>query len=73
MSWLTEPIAEGRARVIGTTVKEHAGRWWVSFQIEIDRSEVNERRTVSAGRIDVRGRPRVEDVRDGRGRRRHRH
>ncbi len=46
MSWLTEPIAEGRARVIGTTVKEQAGRWWVSFQIEIDRSDVNERRTV---------------------------
>ncbi|WP_229690742.1 RNA-guided endonuclease InsQ/TnpB family protein, partial [Sphaerisporangium melleum] len=47
MSWLTDRIADGRARVIGSTVREQAGRWWVSFQLEIDRADVNERRTVS--------------------------
>ncbi|GII68405.1 transposase [Sphaerisporangium melleum] len=47
MSWLTGRITDGRARVIGSTVREQAGRWWVSFQLEIDRSEVNERRAVS--------------------------
>lgn len=49
MSWLTERLADGRARVIGSTVKESAGRWWVSFQIEIDRSGINQRRAVSGG------------------------
>lgn len=49
MSWLTDRIADGRARVIGSTVRELAGRWWVSFQIEIDRSDVNERRSVLSG------------------------
>lgn len=47
MSWLTDRIDDGRARVIGSTVKESAGRWWVSFQIEIDRSGINQRRAVS--------------------------
>jgi putative transposase len=46
MSWLTERIADGRARVIGATVKERAGRWWVSFQLELDRSDINELRAV---------------------------
>ncbi|WP_229691358.1 helix-turn-helix domain-containing protein, partial [Sphaerisporangium melleum] len=49
MSWLTGRIADGRARVIGSTVREQAGRWWLSFQLQIDRSEVNERRAVSGG------------------------
>jgi putative transposase len=49
MSWLTQRIGDGGARVIGTTVKEQAGRWWVSFQIEIDRTDINQRRTVSPG------------------------
>jgi putative transposase len=48
MSWLTERIADGRARVIGSTVKEMAGRWWVSFQLEIDRSDINQRRSVAS-------------------------
>lgn len=49
MSWLTGRIADGRARVIGATVREQAGRWWVSFQLEIDRSGINEKRMVSSG------------------------
>ncbi|GHH63851.1 transposase [Streptosporangium violaceochromogenes] len=49
MSWLTERLADGRARVIGPTVKEAAGRWWISFQVEIDRGDLNERRSVPAG------------------------
>lgn len=48
MSWLTQRIADGRARVIGATVKEIAQRWWVSFQIEIDRSDIDQKRAVSA-------------------------
>jgi putative transposase len=48
MSWLTDRITGGSARVIGSTVREQAGRWWVSFQIEIDRTDLNERRVVSS-------------------------
>ena len=48
MSWLTRRIADGRARVLSVTVREKADRWWVSFQIEIDRSDINERRQVPA-------------------------
>lgn len=48
MSWLTDHIADGRARVIGTTVREQAGRWWVSFQLEIDRYDINTRRAASS-------------------------
>jgi putative transposase len=48
MSWLTGRIKDGRARVIGSTVKESAGRWWVSFQLEIDRTDINERRALSS-------------------------
>jgi putative transposase len=29
-------------------VKESAGRWWVSFQLEIDRTDINERRALSS-------------------------
>lgn len=47
MTWLTGRLADGTARVIGATVKEQAGRWWVSFQIETDRTEINRMRSVS--------------------------
>ncbi|GAA2209538.1 IS200/IS605 family element RNA-guided endonuclease TnpB [Nonomuraea monospora] len=46
MSWLTERLSDARARVIGATVRELAGRWWVSFQLEIDRTDINERHAV---------------------------
>ena len=46
MSWLTARIADGRARIIGATVRETAGRWWVTFQPDIDRTDINTRRTV---------------------------
>jgi putative transposase len=46
MSWLTDRISDGRARVLGTTVREQAGRWWVTFQIEVDRSDIDTARTV---------------------------
>ncbi|TDD87804.1 transposase [Actinomadura darangshiensis] len=46
MTWLTGRIAAGTARVVGATVKQTAGRWWVSFQIETDRTEVNQAREV---------------------------
>jgi putative transposase len=48
MSWLTGRIGEGRARVTGATVREQAGRWWVSFQLDVDRAGINTRRTVPA-------------------------
>ncbi|MEV0236333.1 RNA-guided endonuclease TnpB family protein [Nonomuraea sp. NPDC050786] len=48
MSWLTDRIADGRARVIGATVREQARRWWVSFQLEIDRADINTKRAVAA-------------------------
>ncbi|PRX66857.1 putative transposase [Nonomuraea fuscirosea] len=48
MSWLTDRIADGRARVVGSTVREQAGRWWVSFQLQIDRTGINEKRAVSS-------------------------
>ncbi|MFE3874177.1 hypothetical protein ACFXPX_07225 [Kitasatospora sp. NPDC059146] len=44
MSWLTSRMATGEARIVGATVREQAGRWWVSFQIEVDRDGVNKRR-----------------------------
>jgi putative transposase len=46
MSWLTDRIAAGEARILGATVREQAGRWWISFQIEVDRDEINTRRRV---------------------------
>ena len=48
LAWLTERLADERARVIGSTVREKAGRWWVTFQLDVDRSDVNGRRTVAA-------------------------
>src|SRR5947207_3398009 len=46
-AWLTERTGGGLARVIGATVREQAGRWWVSFQIEVDRADINTRRAVA--------------------------
>jgi putative transposase len=70
--WLSSRLADGRARILGTTVRERAGRWWVTFQVDVDRTDVNERRTVDPGAPDVRHRPRAEDVRCRRGRHRRR-
>lgn len=47
MAWLTDRLGDGRARIIGATVKEQAGRWWVSFQLDIDRTDVNTGRAVN--------------------------
>ena len=44
MTWLTTRISDGRARVLGSKVEQRAGRWWVSFQVEVDRLDVNARR-----------------------------
>ncbi len=49
MGWLTERIADSRARVLGSKVTRQAGRWFVSFQLEVDRTDINERHTVPAG------------------------
>ncbi|WP_026120414.1 RNA-guided endonuclease InsQ/TnpB family protein [Nocardiopsis potens] len=49
MSWLVERMATGSARILGATIREQAGRWWVSFQIEVDRDDVDKRRRVEAG------------------------
>jgi putative transposase len=43
MSWLTDRMATGKARILGVTVREHAGRWWISFQVEVDRTSINKR------------------------------
>jgi hypothetical protein len=43
MSWLTDRIDQGGARMLGATVREQAGRWWISFQIEVDRDDINKR------------------------------
>lgn len=48
MSWLIDRMAIGEVRILGATVREQAGRWWISFQIEVDRTEVNKRNTVPA-------------------------
>ncbi|MEV0053391.1 RNA-guided endonuclease TnpB family protein [Saccharopolyspora shandongensis] len=47
MSWLTSRMATGQARILGATVREQAGRWWISFQIEVDREEINKRHQVA--------------------------
>ncbi|MFD5315306.1 RNA-guided endonuclease InsQ/TnpB family protein [Streptomyces sp. NPDC127098] len=46
MSWLTDRMAAGKARVLGATIKEQAGRWWISFQIEVDRDDINKHHQV---------------------------
>lgn len=48
MTWLTCRLAAGSARIIGATVRERAGRWWVSFQLDLDRTDINTRRAVPA-------------------------
>lgn len=45
MGWLTTRITDGRARVVGSRVERRAGRWWVSFQVDVDRTDINTRRT----------------------------
>lgn len=47
MSWLIDRLGDGRARIIGATVREQSGRWWVSFQVDIDRTDINIRRAVT--------------------------
>ena len=47
MSWLTERMTIGHARILGSTVREQAGRWWISFQIEVNRDDINERHRVT--------------------------
>ncbi|WP_067480082.1 RNA-guided endonuclease InsQ/TnpB family protein [Nocardia amamiensis] len=49
MSWLTGRLGDGRARILGATVRERAGRWWVAFQLEVDRADVNTRHHVPEG------------------------
>ena len=46
LTWLTERLADDRARIIGATLREQAGRWWVTFQLDIDRTDINTARTV---------------------------
>lgn len=48
MSWLVDRMATGQARILGATIRELAGRWWISFQVEVDRDEVNKRHQVPA-------------------------
>jgi putative transposase len=48
MSWLTDRMATGHARILGGTVREQAGRWWVSFQLDVDRDDINKRHQVPA-------------------------
>ncbi|WP_203237168.1 RNA-guided endonuclease InsQ/TnpB family protein [Streptomyces gilvosporeus] len=43
MYWLTSRIATGQARILAATIREQAGRWWISFQIEVDRDDTNQR------------------------------
>jgi putative transposase len=49
LSWLVERLSDGRARILGTTVREKAGRWWVTFQLDVDRADINARRAVDPG------------------------
>ena len=46
MDWLVDRIAAGTARIIGATVRERASRWWVTFQIDVDRTGINTARGV---------------------------
>lgn len=48
MSWLTDRIANGSGRILGGTVREQAARWWISFQIEVDRDDINKRHQAAA-------------------------
>lgn len=44
MSWLVDRMTIGQARIRGATIREQAGRWWISFQVDVDRAEINQRR-----------------------------
>ena len=46
MSWLTDRMATGEARILGATIRQQAGRWWISFQVDVDRDEINKRHRV---------------------------
>ncbi|MEV0404109.1 RNA-guided endonuclease TnpB family protein [Actinoallomurus sp. NPDC050550] len=48
MSWLTDRMSIGEARILGATIRGQAGRWWISFQIEVDREEINKRNAADA-------------------------
>nr|WP_240929981.1 transposase [Streptomyces coryli] len=48
MSWLVDRLATGQARILGATVRERGGRWWISFQIDIAQDDINKRRQVAA-------------------------
>src|SRR5206468_582601 len=47
MSWLTDRMVTGQARVLGATIREQAGGWWIAFQIEVDRDDINKRHRVA--------------------------
>lgn len=44
MSWLTDRLVAGHARVIGSRVEARADRWWISFQVDVDRTDLDARR-----------------------------
>ncbi|WP_063040813.1 RNA-guided endonuclease InsQ/TnpB family protein [Nocardia pseudovaccinii] len=46
MIWLTARLACGAARILGATIREQGGRWWIAIQLEVDRDEINTRRRV---------------------------
>lgn len=48
MSWLLDRMRAQDARILGTTIRERAGRWWVTFQLEVNRADINARRAVPA-------------------------
>jgi putative transposase len=48
ISWLVDRMTTGKARILGATVREQAGRWWVSFQVEVDRDDINKRHQADA-------------------------
>ncbi len=47
LCWLTGRLADGRARILGSTVREQGGRWWISLQLEVNRDDINTRRHVA--------------------------
>ncbi|GMA25064.1 transposase [Luteimicrobium album] len=49
MGWLTDRIADRRARVLGSRFERRAGRWWVAFQVEVDRTDINARHRAPTG------------------------
>lgn len=47
MSWLVGRLATGHSRIFGATVRERAGRWWVSLQVDVDRVDIDKRRAAT--------------------------